>query len=37
MLENYVKFLRGTPSQYKALTEKDKERIAKLHLGPFYI
>ena len=27
MLENYVKFLRGTPSQYKALTEKDKDTL----------
>lgn len=26
-LENYVKFLRGTPTSYEALTSKDKDTL----------
>lgn len=32
-----LSFLQGTYITLTNLTEKDKERIAKLHLGPFYV
>ena len=47
MLNNYVKFLRGTPSAYEALTSKDKDtlyfisgvdqKVGKLYLGDILV